>query len=128
MAKSTTSKGAQFATFQRQTRALSEKNFRIAFIRHWVFTTIRAFIAPVAFFVFIAYAKNLFIPPSTYGYGDAAPIQSLAGSIDMNRKLVLVNNGFGSQINDIIERVAAPVRQAGRQVIVLDKEIDLFTV
>lgn len=115
------------SSFTRQTSALASKCFRIAFIRHWVFTFIRAFVAPVAFILFLAYAKNLFIPPSIYGYGDPAAIQDLATAVDLDKKLVFVNNGLGSEVDNLIDRIASPVRQAGKQVVVLDDEVGLLT-
>lgn len=115
------------STLARQAFALTSKNIRIAAIRHWAFTLFRAFILPVAFIGFLSYAKNLFIPDSTYGYGNPAPIQDLATAIDPTRKLVFVNNNLGSDVDNLIDRISAPVRQAGKEVIVLDNEVGLLT-
>lgn len=69
----------------------------------------------------------MFIPPSKYGYGDPAPIKSLVDAVGVNKKLLFVDNDLGPTVTDVINKVADPVRQSGKQVKVLRSNDDLFT-
>ncbi|PSR83555.1 hypothetical protein BD289DRAFT_369789 [Coniella lustricola] len=116
----------------RQAWVLTKKNLLVVFVRHWFFTTIRAFLAPIVFMFIISYAKNFFVPPSQYGIGSATPIRSLpdalAASSGNHNKVVFVNNGFtGGNIDAVIANVSAQVREAGKTVEVLQQDIDLLT-
>ncbi|KAI9825711.1 MAG: hypothetical protein M1826_006895 [Phylliscum demangeonii] len=117
--------------FLRQTWALTKKNLLIALVRHRISTLIRAFFLPVAFMLFLAFARNLFLPNNYYGIATSRPIQSLATAMKADASsrntLVLVNGGFaGGDIDRVIEIVASPVRQAGKSVKVIQTADDLF--
>ncbi|RVD86672.1 uncharacterized protein DFL_004935 [Arthrobotrys flagrans] len=113
------------ASLYHQTYILTKKNIRIIALRHSSSTVFRAFLLPVAFAWFLAYAKNLFIPVSQFGFGDPAPIRNLADSVD--KKLLFVDNNLGPIVTDVIDRIAKPVRDAGRaEVVVLRDNDELF--
>ena len=81
----------------RQIWTLIRKNLLIVLWRHWFWTIIRAFIAPILFMWFITYSKNFFIPPSTYGIGTPAPVLSLTdalGAASGRSTVAFVNNGY----------------------------------
>ncbi|EHL02294.1 putative Retinal-specific ATP-binding cassette transporter [Glarea lozoyensis 74030] len=61
---------------------LTRKNILIALHRHTISTVVRAFLLPIAFVIFLSYARNLFIPPSSYGIGTSTPIRTLAEGLD----------------------------------------------
>jgi ATP-binding cassette, subfamily A (ABC1), member 3 len=80
-----------------------------------------------------SFARNLFIPPSVFGIGKATPVRSIGEALDLasggRDKLVLVNGGFtGGDIEQVINQIANPARQAGKQVEILSDEVDLRTV
>ncbi|KAF3078410.1 hypothetical protein TWF569_000687 [Orbilia oligospora] len=113
------------ASLYRQTYILTKKNLRIVALRHSTSTIFRAFFLPVAFAWFLAYAKNLFIPVSKFGFGDPAPIRGLADTVD--KKLLFVDNNLGPIVTDVIDRIVQPVRDAGRaEVVVLRSNDELF--
>ena len=119
------------ALFVRQVWTLTVKNILIALVRHWFSTPIRAFLLPVIFVGFLAYARNLFLPPSVYGIGNATPIRGLPSALDLTSggrdKLVFVNNGFtGGDIEAVIQdivRIASP----NVNTLVLEQEEELLT-
>ena len=115
----------------RQTWTLIWKNILIVLFRHPVTTPFRCFILPVAFTVFLAYARNLFIPPSQYGIGDSTPIRSFQDALSSagaRDTVAFVNNGFtGGDINKVITNVAGQVQSAGKKVEILTQEGDLST-
>ncbi|KUI65178.1 ABC transporter A family member 2 [Cytospora mali] len=118
--------------FTRQVWTLTKKNLLVVFVRHWFFTTIRAFLAPIIFMFIISYAKNFFVPPSTFGIGSSTPIRSLedalAASTGGHNKVVFVNNGYtGGDIESVIKAVSARVESAGKTVEVVNQNIDLLT-
>ncbi|KAG0651885.1 abc transporter A family member 3 ame [Hyphodiscus hymeniophilus] len=95
-----------------QSWTLTRKNILIAAIRHAFSTSIRAFILPIAFMIFLSYARNLFIPPSNFGVGSPRPIRTLAEGLDGatggHKTLAFVNNGFsGGDIDRVIDTVVA---------------------
>lgn len=111
---------------------LTKKNLLVVFVRHWFFTTIRAFLAPIIFMFIISYAKNFFVPPSEYGIGTPTPIRSLpaalAAATGQHDKVVFVNSGLtGGAIDSVIANVSAEVRQAGKTVEVVPADLDLLT-
>ena len=94
-----------------QSWTLTRKNLLIVLIRHALPTAIRAFILPIAFMIFLSYARNLFIPPSNFGIGAPHPIRTLAQGLDASSgghdTLAFVNNGFtGGDIDRVIDAVA----------------------
>ncbi|KAF2266241.1 nod factor export ATP-binding protein I [Lojkania enalia] len=118
--------------FFRQTWTLTKKNLTVVFVRHWFFTSIRAFWAPIIFMFFITYAKNFFVPPSQFGIGSPTPIRSLTDALNAaegNRNtVVFVNNGYtGGDIERVINNVSDTVRSAGKTVEVVGQDVDLLT-
>lgn len=100
-----------------QTWTLTRKNLLIALNRHTISTIIRAFLLPVAFTLFLSYARNLFVPPSRYGIGSPQPIRTLAEGIqaaESGKNIVaFVNNGMaGGDIDRVIDVVAASAPDA----------------
>ena len=116
----------------RQTLTLVWKNILIVLFRHPFTTPLRCFVLPVVFTVFLAYARNLFVPPSQYGIGSATPIRSLGDaftSANSRNTVAFVNNGFtGGDIDKVINNVGDQVRSAGKKVEVLSQEDDLITL
>ncbi|ROV87196.1 hypothetical protein VSDG_09929 [Cytospora chrysosperma] len=118
--------------FLRPAWTLTKKNLLVVFVRHWFFTTIRAFVAPIIFMFIISYAKNFFIPPSTFGIGSSTPIRSLedalAASTGGHNKVVFVNNGYtGGAIESVINAVSARIEGAGKTVEVVEQNVELLT-
>ena len=115
----------------RQTWTLVYKNILIVLFRHAFTTPLRCFLLPVVFTAFLAYARNLFIPPSNYGIGTVAPVRSLADALGYGGgrdAVAFVNNGYtGGDINTVINTVADQVRAKGKTVLVLSREDDLLT-
>lgn len=115
----------------KQTLALLYKNILIVLFRHPFSTPLRCFILPVVFSWFLAYARNLFIPPSHYGIATATPVRSLQNALGagVGRNIVaFVDNGFtGGDIEAVVNNVAAQVHAAGATVQILKTETDLLT-
>ncbi|KAH9206456.1 hypothetical protein DL95DRAFT_347495 [Leptodontidium sp. 2 PMI_412] len=105
----------------KQTWTLTRKNLLIAFNRHAFSTSIRAFLLPVAFMIFLSYARNIFVPPSNYGIGSSRPIRTLAegiGAAGAGREtLAFVNSGLeGGDIDRVIDSLAETASAAGAKV------------
>lgn len=114
-----------------QSWTLTRKNILIALNRHAFATVIRTFILPVAFMIFLSYARNLFIPPSNYGIGNGHPIRTLAEGLKAASRrrntLALVNNGLaGGDIDRVIDSVTRVASPAGKKVICLTDETQLL--
>ncbi|KAF2876146.1 nod factor export ATP-binding protein I [Massariosphaeria phaeospora] len=114
-----------------QTWTLTKKTLRVVFTRHWFFTSVRAFWAPIIFMFFITYAKNFFVPPSEFGIGQPSAIRSFGdalGAAQGNRNtVVFVNNGHtGGDISRVIDDLADQVRGAGKTAQVVGQEVDLL--
>ncbi|KAG9232654.1 hypothetical protein BJ875DRAFT_497297 [Amylocarpus encephaloides] len=110
---------------------LTRKNILIALHRHAIATVVRAFLLPIAFVIFLSYARNLFIPPSTFGIGSPHPIRTLAEGLDAasggRHTVAFVNNGLaGGDIDRVIDAVAQQVSRAGRNVARLTTETQLL--
>lgn len=107
--------------FARQTLTLHNKNVVIIVIRHWLSTFLRAFLFPVAFIAFIAFSRNLLIPPSTYGIGSPTPVKDLAGTLANHgsQKLVFVTNDLGGDIQELVDELAGSLKAAGGNVVIL---------
>lgn len=117
----------------RQTRILTWKNLLLVLIRHPFSTPLRCFLLPVIFIGFLAYARNLFIPPSHYGIGNANPVRTLYNALDAagggRNRVVLVNSGFtGGDIDKVIQDVATTVTTSGKDVQVVSDENDLLAL
>ena len=115
----------------RQIVTLTKKNLRLEFSRHVFSTTFRALLLPVAFVIFLAYAQNLFITPSSYGVGVAKPVLSLLDAMNSHgvpSKLVMVNNNFvGGDIDHVIEALTRPIKSADKEVVILSQESQLLS-
>jgi ATP-binding cassette, subfamily A (ABC1), member 3 len=121
------------ALFPRQIWTLTVKNLLVALVRHWFSTPVRAFLLPCIFIGFLSYARFLFIPPSVYGIGTPSPVRSLPDALDLvsggRNKLVFVNSGYtGGDIDRVINSVAAPLRDSGKQIVTLDQEEELLSL
>ena len=117
----------------KQTWTLTKKNLRIAFVRQWFTTSVRAFFAPIIFMFFITYVKNFFVPPATYGVGEPHPVRSLEnglGEADGGRDTVaFVHNGLlGGDIENVVEILTERVESAGKIVRVLENDIELLDI
>ena len=114
-----------------QSWTLTRKNILIALNRHAFATIIRAFILPVAFMVFLSYARNLFIPPSNYGISSGHPIRTLAEGLEAatggRNTLAFVNSGLaGGDIDRVIDSVAQAASPAGKTMVRLTDETQLL--
>jgi ATP-binding cassette subfamily A (ABC1) protein 3 len=119
--------------FFRQLMTLIIKNFQIALIRHPVSTIIRAFILPVFLAAFLAYARNLFVPPSQYGIASSSPVRSLADALHQESSgrdtVAFVNSGFaGGDIDQVIASLSATVTAEGKIVQKLEQQNALLEV
>ncbi|KAM0309669.1 hypothetical protein ACHAO8_008836 [Botrytis cinerea] len=117
----------------RQVRTLTGKNLLITVNRHAFSTSIRTFILPVALIVFLSYARNLFIPPSTYGIGSSHTIRSLGEGLrdatGGRDTLAFVNNGLiGGDIDDVIADLTSQAEVAGAKVQRLKTEAELLDI
>ncbi|KAF2710368.1 P-loop containing nucleoside triphosphate hydrolase protein [Pleomassaria siparia CBS 279.74] len=117
----------------RQSWVLTKKNVKIVFVRHWFFTSIRAFWAPIIFMFFITYAKNFFVPPSEFGIGHPVALRSLENALHASQggrdTVVFVNNGHtGGDIEKVIDNLSGTVRGAGKIAQVVESDVDLLTV
>ncbi|KAL8972428.1 MAG: hypothetical protein Q9183_000560 [Haloplaca sp. 2 TL-2023] len=115
----------------RQVSTLVWKNILIVLFRHAFSTPFRCFVLPVVYIIFLAYARNLFVPPSEYGIADSTPVRSFAEGLDVSGggrdTVVFVNNGFtGGDIERVIEEVAETARGAGKTVQITPDEDDLL--
>lgn len=116
----------------RQTWTLVKKNLIVVLFRHPFTTPFRCFLLPVIYTLFLAYARNLFIPASKFGIGDSSPVRTLADSLHAatggRNKVVFVNNDHtGGEIENVINLVASTVRAEGRLVEILPNEEQLLT-
>lgn len=117
----------------RQIWTLTVKNLLIVLVRHPFSTPLRCFLLPVIFIGFLAYARNLFVPPAHYGIGHPTPVRSLPEGLDAaggaRNRLVLVNNGFtGGDIDAVIQDIAGQARAVGKDVEIVTQEEDLLTL
>ncbi|KAL8935627.1 MAG: hypothetical protein Q9216_005333 [Gyalolechia sp. 2 TL-2023] len=118
--------------FIRQVLTLVWKNILIVLFRHPFSTPLRGFALPVIYIIFLAYARNLFRPPSHYGIAEPSPVKSLAEGLATSgggrNTVVLVNNGYtGGDIDNVIGQIADTVRAQGKVVQITPNENDLFT-
>ncbi|PVI00400.1 P-loop containing nucleoside triphosphate hydrolase protein [Periconia macrospinosa] len=116
-----------------QTWTLTKKTLLVVFVRHWFFTSVRAFWAPIIFMFFITYAKNFFIPPSEFGIGAPRPIRSfedaLGASTGNRNTVVFINNGHtGGDIERVIGTLSDTVKGAGKIATTVEKDVDLLSI
>jgi ATP-binding cassette, subfamily A (ABC1), member 3 len=119
--------------FLQQIWTLTRKNLTIALSRHWLSTTIRAFLAPIIFMFILSYSKTLFVPPARFGIGDPTPIRSLEDAITvaLSRRHIVafVNSGFADgDIDEVIERLTPPIEDGGATVRILSQDVELLDV
>jgi ATP-binding cassette subfamily A (ABC1) protein 3 len=117
----------------RQTWTLTWKNILIVLFRHPFSTPLRCFLLPVIFIGFLAYARNLFIPPAHYGIGKSIPVRTFSDALDAagggRNRVVLVNGGLtGGDIQTVIQDVASTVKASGKDVEVVSSETELLTL
>ncbi|CUS09342.1 unnamed protein product [Tuber aestivum] len=111
----------------RQTWTLWKKNVRIVLLRHFFSAFFRATLLPVIFIGFISFARNLFVPPATYGIGTPAHVKDLQRELlaHSDKKLAFVHNNLGSEVRDLIDGIANPLTAAGIEVVILERNEDL---
>lgn len=83
--------------------------------------------------IFLSYARNLFVPPSTFGIGSSHPIRTLSQGLSEasggRNILAFVNNGLaGGDIDRVIDLVSAPATALGKNVQLLTQEAQLLEV
>jgi ABC-type multidrug transport system ATPase subunit len=109
-----------------------KKNFRWLLFRHAILCVWMAFLLPLFLCSFFAFSRNLFVPPATFGIGDARPVRSLANALEASSgrdKVILVNNGFsGGDIDRALSRFEDQVDDSGTgtQVIRVRNEDDIY--
>lgn len=114
-----------------QAWVLTRKNLLITLNRHFLSTVIVAFTLPVCIIAFLSYARNLFIPPSQFGIGNASPVRTLAeglrGATGGRDKVAFVNSRFaGGDIDRVIDVLVEQVTAAGRTPFRLETETELL--
>ena len=115
----------------RQSWTLTRKNLLIALLRHAFTTIVRAFVLPVAFIIFLTLAKNLFNQADYDGIAQPTAVRSLSSAMASagagRNTIAFVNGGFGGgNIDRVIDRVATPIRKAGKTVKLLQRPEDLL--
>lgn len=119
--------------FLKQVNTLIGKNLRILLFRHPTLCVWMAFVLPIILAAFFSFAKNLFVPPAKYGFGDVNPVRSLGDALNHasgsgRNKVVLVNNGHsGGDIDRVLDQLADQVSNARSSVEVtrIEDEDDL---
>lgn len=111
----------------RQTWALAEKTIRIVLFRFRFTTVARALTFPVIFMGFLSFARNLFVPPATYGVGSPSPVKLLIDQIE-GMRLVLITNGMSGDVNEVINMISGPLIDAGKDVRIMGDDSELGTL
>lgn len=109
------------------------KNWRCNVLRHPTICIFIAFAVPIILSAFFSFAKNLFVPPAEFGFGDTRPIRSLsdAFSTGLNSgrdKFMLVNGGHtGGDIERVLDQLETNIGRANSdmEVIRLEDEKDI---
>lgn len=103
-----------------QTWTLMCKNWRSLLLRHLLLVIVMSFLLPILLSAFFSFAKNLFVPPATYGIGTSRPVLTLSQAFDAARpsgrdKLVLVSNGHGpdGNISRLLDDIARQTTDYG---------------
>ena len=105
----------------------------IILIRQPFTTPLRCFLLPVIYTGFLAYARNLFIPPSHFGIATSTPVRALGDALSLagggRNRVVFVDNGFsGGDISSVIQDVAQAVTAEGKDAEIVSSEDDLLTL
>jgi hypothetical protein len=113
-----------------QTITLTHRNLLVAFKRHLISTILYALVLPVAFTIFLVYAKNLLVPSAKFGIGITSPVRSLFNALSDTTggrdTVVFVNSGFqGGDIDWVIQAVVAPIKSTKNNIILLSQESQL---
>lgn len=93
------------------------KNWRHK-MRHAPVTFVMAFIVPVACGIFLSFARNLFVPPATFGIAQPTPLRSLTSALEYGRsngkdKVVLVDSSFtGGEISRVLDQLEVAINDA----------------
>lgn len=117
--------------FLRQSWALTKKNLLILVRRHWFSTLIRAILLPLAYILLISFVRLFFLPPSVYGFGDAAPIRTPTEAFtsqSSRSRVVLINNNLGGDIETAISSLSSLYEAAGADVRLASTEADLASL
>ncbi|KAM4062839.1 ABC transporter [Hirsutella rhossiliensis] len=114
------SSGSRFKRLAAQTWTLMCKNWRSLLLRHLLLIVIMALLLPILLSAFFSFAKNLFVPPATYGIGSLHPILTLPQAFDAatysgRHKIVLVSNGHpvGGNISRVLDDIARQTADYG---------------
>jgi ATP-binding cassette subfamily A (ABC1) protein 3 len=122
------SKLSQLRILARQTRALTEFFLLIVVVKHPISTLFRAVLVPIGFMVLLSNIKNFLIAKNGFSIGSPQPVQSLSNNILKNQKLVFVQPaGLGPDVADVIRTLAGPLREAGKQLVLLTDANDFLT-
>ncbi|KAM3515105.1 hypothetical protein MY11210_001223 [Beauveria gryllotalpidicola] len=103
---------------KRQIWTLMRKNWRSLVLRHYIILAAMAFVVPIVLSIFFSTARDLFVPPATFGIGDVRPLMPIKDALqhgsDAGRtRLILVNNGHaGGNIDKVLDHVANTVQNA----------------
>lgn len=117
---------SRLPSFCRQTWALARKTLLIVVVKHWLSTSLRAVVLPVAFMILLVNIKSWIYPDNGYGIGSPAPIASLDEVLPRSHKLVFMPlPDLGNDVAQVIAAVTKPL-QAQSNIIVLNDESDLL--
>ncbi|KAH6605896.1 abc transporter [Trichoderma cornu-damae] len=111
--------------FTKQVWTLMSKNFRYLLYRHLVKVIVMALLVPIALASFFSFAKNLFVPPAVYGFGEVHPVKTLSQAFDDafgsgRHKIVLIDNGFtGGFIEKVLNLLQMQIAAQGPHVTVV---------
>lgn len=78
-----------------------------------------AFLVPIILAAFFSFAKNLFVPPAVYGFGQVHPVKTLSQAFDAafssgRHKVVLIDNGFtGGNIEKALDQLQTQIAEQG---------------
>jgi ABC-type multidrug transport system ATPase subunit len=81
-----------------------------------------AFLVPIILAAFFSFAKNLFVPPAVYGFGEVHPIKTLSEAFDDafgsgRNKIVLIDSGFsGGNIQKALDALQTQIATQGPDV------------
>jgi ATP-binding cassette subfamily A (ABC1) protein 3 len=116
----------------RQTSVLMRKDIMLMFNPKSAFTTIvRALLLPVILALYMSVIIKVYWPKENYGVGTPHQLLSLPGAMQLAKggrdTLVFVNGiASGGEIDRVIALIAESIKSSGKNVIILDKEVDLL--